>query len=56
MWERIFLQESIHDVLNAAKEKRHDSYIPCASWARGKEFTAEEKELLKKYPWYEPSV
>lgn len=51
MQEEMGEDADIDDVLEAAKEKRHDSYIPRASWARGKKFSAEEKELLKKYPW-----
>ena len=51
MQEEMGEDADIEDVLEAAKEKRHDSYIPRARWASGKEFTAEEKELLKKYPW-----
>ena len=41
----------IRDVLEAAREKRYNSYIPTAEWARGKKFTPEERELLEKYPW-----
>ena len=51
MQEEMGEDADIDDVLDAAREKRHDSYIPRASWARGKKFTPEEKEMLKKYPW-----
>ena len=39
------------EALDAAKEKRHESYIPKAEWADEEEFTDKEKELLEKYPW-----
>ena len=51
MQEEMGEDADIRDVLDAAADKRHDSYIPGADWARGKGFTADEKELLKKYPW-----
>lgn len=51
MQEEMGEDADIQDVLDAAAEKRHDSYIPRAGWARGKSFSSEEKELLKKYPW-----
>jgi len=51
MQEEMGEDANIDEVLDAASEKRHDSYIPRASWARGEDFTPEEKEMLKKYPW-----
>ena len=39
------------EALDAAKEKRHESYIPKAEWADEEGLTETEKELLEKYPW-----